>query len=140
GLSGDDTHDVRRALPGDLGRALQAGGDGPRLHPHPGPRALAYVQPLPRGGQRAPRPRRVDGGDQRPPRSPSGDRGPRFDVDVPLDGYAWWYLDAVSDCEQYALVVIAMLGSPFSPYYAASRRLGPADPLDFVAMNAVLYG
>lgn len=46
----------------------------------------------------------------------------------------------MSDCERYALVVIAMIGSPFSPYYAASRRLGPTDPLDFVAMNAVLYG
>ncbi len=33
-----------------------------------------------------------------------------------------------------------MLGSPFSPYYARARRRGPANPLDFVAMNVVLYG
>ncbi len=33
-----------------------------------------------------------------------------------------------------------MVGSPFSPYYARARRRGPANPLDFVAMNVVLYG
>lgn len=57
-----------------------------------------------------------------------------------MDGYTWWYVDAVSDCERWALVIIAMIGSPFSPYYAAARRQGPTDPLDFCAMNAVLYG
>lgn len=33
-----------------------------------------------------------------------------------------------------------MIGSAFSPAYAAARRRGPANPLDFVAMNVVLYG
>lgn len=33
-----------------------------------------------------------------------------------------------------------MLGNPFSPYYARARRRGPADPLDFVALNVALYG
>ncbi|MFO0611700.1 MAG: carotenoid 1,2-hydratase [Polyangiaceae bacterium] len=55
-------------------------------------------------------------------------------------GYAWWYVDAVSDDGRYALVLIAMIGSAFSPAYAAARRRGPANPLDFVAMNVVLYG
>jgi len=36
--------------------------------------------------------------------------------------------------------VIAMLGNVFSPYYAAARKRGPADPLDFVTMNVALYG
>lgn len=33
-----------------------------------------------------------------------------------------------------------MLGNVFSPYYARARRQGPADPLEFSTMNAVLYG
>lgn len=33
-----------------------------------------------------------------------------------------------------------MLGNVFSPYYAAKRRSGPADPLEHNAFNVVLYG
>jgi len=33
-----------------------------------------------------------------------------------------------------------MLGNVFSPYYAAARRKRSTSPLDFVAMNAVVYG
>ena len=33
-----------------------------------------------------------------------------------------------------------MLGNVFSPYYAAARRKGKANPLEFVTMNVALYG
>jgi carotenoid 1,2-hydratase len=33
-----------------------------------------------------------------------------------------------------------MVGNVFSPYYAAQRRRGPADPLTHCAINAALYG
>jgi carotenoid 1,2-hydratase len=36
-------------------------------------------------------------------------------------------------------VVIAFLGSVFSPYYALARRRGDADPLDHCAINVALY-
>jgi carotenoid 1,2-hydratase len=36
--------------------------------------------------------------------------------------------------------VIGFVGSVFSPYYAAARRRGPADPLDHCAVNVALYG
>ncbi|MFO1160357.1 MAG: hypothetical protein U1E60_16075 [Reyranellaceae bacterium] len=36
-------------------------------------------------------------------------------------------------------MVIAFIGSVFSPYYAAARRRGVADPLDHCALNVVLY-
>jgi len=49
-------------------------------------------------------------------------------------------MDAFSDCGRYALTLIAFIGSVFSPYYAAARRRGPADPSAHCALNAVLYG
>jgi len=61
-------------------------------------------------------------------------------VALDRDGYAWWYLDAVSDDGRFALVLIAFIGSVFSPYYAAARRAGAADPRDHVAVNVALYG
>jgi len=55
-------------------------------------------------------------------------------------GYAWWYLDALSDDGREALAVIAFVGSVFSPYYAAARRRGDADPEDHCAVNVAVYG
>ncbi len=37
------------------------------------------------------------------------------------------------------LTVIALIGNVFSPYYAAARRRGCADPFDHVAINVCLY-
>lgn len=68
------------------------------------------------------------------------DRGPRFDRTVPKDGYAWWYVDALSNDGKHGITLIAFVGSVFSPYYAFARRLGPADPLDHCALNVALYG
>ena len=56
------------------------------------------------------------------------------------DGYAWWYVDALSDDGAHALTLIAFIGSVFSPYYAAARRRVPADPEQHVAVNVALYG
>jgi carotenoid 1,2-hydratase len=64
----------------------------------------------------------------------------RFDTPVVEDGYVWWYADAVSDDGQHGITLIAMVGSVFSPYYASARRRGPADPLNYCALNVALYG
>ena len=51
---------------------------------------------------------------------------------VPHGGYAWWYVDALSDDGRHGLTIIAFVGSVFSPYYAlraAARRRRPARPL-----------
>lgn len=66
--------------------------------------------------------------------------GPRFDVAVGPNGYCWWYLDGLSDDGRHGVTVILFIGSVFSPYYAAARRRGPADPEDFVSVNVCLYG
>ncbi|MEP6836808.1 MAG: carotenoid 1,2-hydratase, partial [Bradyrhizobium sp.] len=58
---------------------------------------------------------------------------------VSPNGYAWWYVDALSDDGQYGITVIAFIGSVFSPYYAFARRKGPADPLNHCAINVAIY-
>ncbi len=58
-------------------------------------------------------------------------------LSVPAGGYAWWYVDGVSDDGRHGITVIAFLGSVFSPYYAWSRD---KDPIDHSAVNVVLYG
>ncbi|WP_428491288.1 carotenoid 1,2-hydratase [Rhodopila sp.] len=63
----------------------------------------------------------------------------------PAGGYAWWYVDALSDDGAYGITLIAFLGSVFSPYYAWKRRAwkrgrGEADPLQHCALNVALYG
>ncbi|MEQ8858873.1 MAG: hypothetical protein RIC56_09515 [Pseudomonadales bacterium] len=70
---------------------------------------------------------------------------PDFAIPIADNGYAWWYVDAVSDDGCHALTVIAFVGSVFSPYYARARRRAAAsgsraNPEDHVAINAVLYG
>ena len=58
-------------------------------------------------------------------------------------GYAWWYLDALSDDGRDALTLIVFIGSVFSPYYAAARRRAPqgqADAEQHCAFNLALYG
>lgn len=45
----------------------------------------------------------------------------------------------MSDDGRSAIVVIAMLGNPFSPAYARARARGPADALVCSAMNIAVY-
>lgn len=63
-----------------------------------------------------------------------------FDQFVAKNGYAWWYIDALSDDGQHGVTVIAFIGSVFSPYYAWARRKTAAEPLDHCALNVALYG
>jgi len=69
---------------------------------------------------------------------------PPFDSPVQEGGYQWWYLDAFDPTSQQALVVIAFVGSVFSPYYFRARHKAgvpaPANPMNFCALNVALYG
>ena len=65
---------------------------------------------------------------------------PDFSIDVARNGYAWWYVDALSDDGQHGLTIIAFIGSVFSPYYLAARARGAGDPLNHCAINVALYG
>ncbi len=60
--------------------------------------------------------------------------------DAGSGGYRWWYVDAISDDRERALVAIFFIGSVFSPHYARSRRkTSVARPEDHVAVNLALY-
>ncbi len=63
-----------------------------------------------------------------------------LDAQVPAGGYAWWYLDGLSDDGRHGLTLIAFIGSVFSPYYFRGRRRGQNDPRDYVSLNVCLYG
>jgi carotenoid 1,2-hydratase len=63
--------------------------------------------------------------------------GPRFDVAVAANGYAWWYIDATSADGAYGLTIIAFVGSVFSPYYKLSGRQRPDN---HCAINIALNG
>ncbi|MEM6709606.1 MAG: carotenoid 1,2-hydratase [Pseudomonadota bacterium] len=74
-----------------------------------------------------------------PTRYPA-DARPLFDTPVPGNGYCWWYLDGLSDDEDFGITLIVFVGSVFSPYYAwARRREGNANATDFVSVNVALY-
>ena len=62
-----------------------------------------------------------------------------FDADVSPSGYRWWYLDGLSEDGRYGFVVIAFVGSVFSPYYFRARQRGPTDAEDFCSINVCLY-
>jgi carotenoid 1,2-hydratase len=91
------------------------------------------------GGQYASGTGRADGGAVRPVSGGLPDGGPRFDLHVANNGYAWWYVDALSDDGHYGITIIAFVGSVFSPYYAFARRKGLADPLNHCAINVAVY-
>ena len=65
---------------------------------------------------------------------------PRFDVNVPPNGYRWWYIDALSADGQNGLTIIGFIGSVFSPYYRRARKNGEANPQCHCAINVALYG
>ena len=111
------------------GGALYGQAD-PRLEGVVQPAGLADADPgaLPGGGQRTSGAGRADGGAVGPAGSRQPAAGPRFDQAVPPGGYAWWYVDALSDDGRHALTIIAFIGSVFSPYYAAARRRGTRRP------------
>lgn len=108
----------------------------PKIWPRVWPKILAYSE----------RPF-VSSLDQEPPADAFiPDPAPlRFDLPVAPGGYAWWYLDVLSDDKALALTIIAFVGSVFSPHYASARRIAarggePAVPERFAAINVALVG
>jgi carotenoid 1,2-hydratase len=79
---------------------------------------------------------RADGGAVGPAGGAEPAVGHGFATQVSPGGYAWWYVDALSDDKQQGLTIIAFVGSVFSPYYAWS---GWRQPENHCAINVALY-
>lgn len=135
----DHAGGLRTPVPGDRGSAVRAGATRLEGVVSSAGRADLRAGPLPRGRQHPSGAGPADGGAVGPAGGDVAPDGPRFDRLVEPGGYAWWYVDALSDDGRTGLVVIAFIGSVFSPYYAAARRRGAADPLDHCAINVALY-
>lgn len=89
------------------------------------------------GGRGAPGSGDSHGDPFRPARGRGDFGGPNFNLDVPSDGYAWWYIDGVSECGTRAISIIAFIGSVFSPWYRWSGRKSPDN---HVCINVATYG
>lgn len=95
------------------------------------PRALSGGGRDPSGGGGA------DGNPLRTARSRGDLERPFFNIEVPPNGYAWWYVDGISEDGQRAVSVIGFIGSVFSPWY---RWSGRRDPANHCCINVATYG
>ena len=64
---------------------------------------------------------------------------PDFDHPVPESGYQWWYVDGTSDDGEHHIVMIAFVGSVFSPHYFRAIGNGDANPENYCALNLGVY-
>lgn len=62
---------------------------------------------------------------------------PNFNLAVPPNGYAWWYVDGIKLGGGRAISIIGFIGSVFSPWYAWSGRTNPEN---HVCINVATYG
>lgn len=135
----DDTGGIQPVVSSDRRRTLRpqlARMDG--IFPAPGGSDQnSWI--VPGGGKHASGAGSADGGAFRSFSGGQADGGPGFDQPVRRNGYAWWYVDALSDDGQNGITIIAFIGSVFSPYYAFARRKGLADPLNHCAVNVAVY-
>ena len=131
--------DFHRRFPATGGRALRTSLDGRDGGAVTRGSVVDDAEALSGGRERSSGGRGSDGGAERSSRGDADSRGPRFDRLIPPGGYQWHYLDGVSDDGCLAIVVIALLGNPFSPRYARARRAGPADALRYSSMNVAVY-
>jgi carotenoid 1,2-hydratase len=137
---GHDSHRLEPAVSGDGGSALRAGRTRLEGVVQPSDGTKPDTGPLSGGGQHPSGAGCPNGGLIRPDGGGVAASGVRFDQPVVHNGYAWWYIDALSDDGKQGLTIIAFIGSVFSPYYAWARRRGPADPQNHCALNVVLTG
>ena len=137
----DDATRVSSNVSGDGRRALRTERKRPIRVALASGRTDSDPAALPCGRQRASGTGRADGGAQRLPRRGEHERGPRFDRAIPSGGYQWIYVDGLSDDGAWSIVLIALLGNPFSPAYARARTKGKGvRALDFCSLNVAIYG
>ena len=133
----DDAPSLRADVPRQHGRALRP--DAPWADGGAEPANSPDVHPQPLSGRRrdASGGGCADGDALRPARGRGDLERPNFNVHVGPNGYAWWYVDGLSDCGTRAVSVIGFIGSVFSPWY---RWSGRKNPQNHVCINVATYG
>lgn len=134
---GGDANGFQRDVPGDGGRALRSGVARLAGLVSESEGAQPDRQALFRGRERPSGERLADGRLVGPLGGTGRECRVGFGAPVPPGGYAWWYVDGLSDDGLYGITLIAFTGSVFSPYYAWSGR---RDPDNHCALNVALYG
>jgi carotenoid 1,2-hydratase len=89
------------------------------------------------GRRSSPRARNPNGAAFREARSRGDSKRPNFNIAVPANGYAWWYVDGLSYDGAKAISIIGFIGSVFSPWYAWSGR---KNPHNHCCINVAMYG
>ncbi len=89
------------------------------------------------GRRGSPRPGDSNGSPIRSARGRGDNKRPNFDLEVPPNGYAWWYVDGLSYDGAKAISIIGFIGSVFSPWYAWSGR---KEPHNHCCINVAMYG
>ena len=93
--------------------------------------------PIFSGRRSAPGSRNSNGSFIRKARGRGDNERPNFNLEVPSNGYAWWYIDGMSYDGAKAISIIGFIGSVFSPWYAWSGR---KEPHNHCCINVALYG
>src|SRR4051812_45156717 len=94
---GHDSHRLEQSVSGNGGSALRAGWSRMEGVIQPSDRTEPDTGPLSGGGQHASGTGGPHGGLIRPDGGGAAAAGIRFDEPVVNNGYAWWYIDALSD-------------------------------------------
>lgn len=133
----NDRDSVRVDVPGQPRRALRPVTTSPECQPEASDSPLGQARPL-SGRRGVPSGRgSPDGGALRQACGRSDLERPHFGLQVAPNGYAWWYIDGISDDHSRAISIIAFIGSVFSPWY---RWSGRRDPHNHVCINVATYG
>jgi len=96
-----------------------------------------HFEPVSGGGRGASGRWGSNGSALRAARSRRDDAAPNFNLDVPPNGYAWWYVDGFDPATGRAISIIAFIGSVFSPWYKWSGRKNPNNN---ICLNVATYG
>ena len=134
-----DPRGLPRDVSGNGGSALRPALDGSNVGPKSPGGADQNCGALPRGWERPSWGGSSNGGPQREARRSEDSNGPSFDRPIEAGGYQWHYVDGVSDDGHVAIVIIALIGNPFSPSYLRARERGLGEPHAFSALNVALY-
>ena len=132
-----DTSDLRGPVSRNAGRALRPDAAWDDSKPAAPNRDITDREPLSCRWGHAPGCGCANGDTLREARGRGDLARPNFNVDVGPNGYAWWYVDGLSDCGTRAVSVIGFIGSVFSPWY---RWSGRKCPQNHVCINVATYG